>query len=172
MSSHVLIPFILLLTAACACAAPAPAPAPRTGEAEVRESGSGLPCFTISEREERKNGAPNFEAVTVYDPSSKPRVKMWMMSMPPNRTFPVLFSMCVPYGGRVQSLPQSVATVLETGKVYEVYIDVRAGETPNQPRTYGARFCLAKQRDGSVVVHQIGPGAHEGRNQYGCVTPK
>jgi hypothetical protein len=165
MQSHVFIPMILLLTAARAGAAAAPAP--RTGEAEVRESGSGLPCFTISEREERKNGAPNFEAVTVYDPSSRPRVKMWTMSMPPNRTFPVLFSMCVPYGGRVQSLPQSVATVLETGTVYEVTIDVRAGDTPNQPRSYGARFCLAKQRDGRVAVHPVGAGAPEGRTLCG-----
>jgi hypothetical protein len=168
MVSRVFLSFILLLSATCACAAPTP----RTGEAEVRETGTGLPCFTISEREERRSGAPDFEAVTVYDPSSKPRAKMWTMSMPPSRTFPVLFSMCIPYAGRVQSLPQTAAATLETGKVYEVVIDVRAGDTPNRPRGYGARFCLAKQRDGSVTVHHIGAGAHEGRNAYGCVVPK
>lgn len=168
MLSRVLFLLIELLAATCVRAAPAP----RTGEAEVRESANGLPCFTISEREERRNGAPNFDAITVYDSSSKPRARMWTMSMPPSRTFPVLFSMCVPYGGRVQSLPQTAAVALETGRVYEVLIDVRAGDTPSQPRGYGARFCLAKQRDGSVMVHHIDPGAHEGRHLFGCIVPK
>lgn len=168
MSSHLFIPLTLLLSAAWAHAAPAP----RTGEAEVRGTSSGLPCFTISEREERQNGAPNFQAISVYESSARPRTKMWTMSMPAQRTFPVLFSMCIPYAGRVQSLPQTAAATLEPGKVYEVHIDVRAGGAPNQPRGYGARFCLAKQRDGSVIVQHILAGAQEGRNLYGCVVPK
>jgi hypothetical protein len=168
MSFRLFPPLILLLAASGACAAPAP----RIGEAEVRETSSGLPCFTISEREERRGGAPDFEAVTVYDPAARPRVRMWTMSMPPNRTFPVLFSMCIPYAGRVQSLPQTAAATLKTGRVYEVYIDVRGGGKPNQPRGYGARFCLAKQAGGGVVVRHIDPGAQEGRNLYGCIVPK
>jgi hypothetical protein len=166
MSPHVTIPLILLLSMASAGAAP------RTGEAEVRETSNGTPCFTISEREERRGMAPDFEAITVYDPSARPRAKMWAMAMPPNRTFPVLFSMCIPYAGRVQSLPQTKAAPLETGKVYEVYIDVKSGAGPNRPAGYGARFCLAKQRDGSVIVHHIDAGAHEGRHLYGCLVPK
>lgn len=168
MSFRHFIPLIPLLAAACASAAPAP----RVGEAEVRETSSGLPCFTITEREERLGGAPDFESVTVYDTSARPRAKMWAMAMPPTRTFPVLFSMCIPYAGRVQSLPQTKAAKLETGRVYEVYIDVRGGSGPNRPRGYGARFCMAKQRDGSVIVHPIGAGAQEGRHWYGCVAPK
>lgn len=176
MSFRVFIPLLMLLSAACACvraaAGPAPAPAPRTGEAEVRESVSGLPCFTISEREERKSGAPNFDTITVYDSSARPRSKMWSMTMPPQRTFPLLFSMCVPYGGRVPSLPQTVATMLETGKMYEVLIDVRSDDTPNQTRSYGARFCLARQRDGSVAVHHVGSSLNDWRNGHGCTAPK
>jgi hypothetical protein len=168
MSFRHFILLIPLFAAACASASPPP----RTGEAEVRETSNGLPCFTIAEREERLGGAPNFESVTVYDNSARPRAKMWTMSMPPTRTFPVLYSMCIPYAGRVQSLPQTRAATLEAGKVYEVYIDVRGGNGPNRPRGYGARFCLAKQRDGSVIVRNIGAGAHEGRNAYGCVVPK
>jgi hypothetical protein len=160
--------FFMLLAAALASAAPAS----RTGEATVREASNGLPCFTISEREEELGGAPDFEAVTVYDASARPRARMWTMSMPPTRTFPVLFSMCIPYAGRVQSLPQTKAAMLEAGKVYEVVIDVRGGKGPNRPRGYGARFCLAKQRDGTMLVHHIGTGAQEGRNLYGCIAPK
>jgi hypothetical protein len=147
MLPHVVFALILLLAGAVASAAPAA----RTGEAAVRETSSGLPCFTITEREE-KRGTPNFQAVAVYDISARPKVKMWVMSMPPDRTFPVLFSMCVPYGGRVQSLPQTVSTTLQQGKLYEVSIDVRPGGTPGLPRSYAARFCLAKQRDGSVAL--------------------
>ena len=161
----------ILLAAAWATAAPAP----RTGEAAVREASNGVPCFTIAEREEQLGGAPDFESVTVYDASARPRTRMWTMSMPPTRTFPVLFSMCIPYAGRVQALPQTKAAMLEAGKVYEVVIDVRGGQSPatrNRPRGYGARFCLAKQRDGTVIVHHIGVDAQEGRNLYGCMVQK
>jgi hypothetical protein len=170
MSLRFLLPLILLLPAAWPHAAPAPAP--RVGEAEVRETHGGLPCFTISQREEQRTGAPDFQAVTVYDPSSKPRAKMWSMAMPPDRTFPVMFSMCIPYAGRVQALPQTKAATLQAGKVYEVYIEVRPGGAPNQPRGDGARFCLATQPDGSVAVRHIGADMHEGRNLYGCAAVK
>ncbi len=168
MSVRFLFPLILLLPAAW----PHAAPAPRSGEAAVRETKGGLPCFTISQREEQRGGAPDFQAVTVFDPSSRPRAKMWTMEMPPDRTFPVLFTMCIPYAGRVQSLPQTKSVMLENGKVYEVQIDVRPGGGPNQPRRYDARFCLAKQRDGNVQVRHIANGEPEGRNLYGCVPPK
>lgn len=170
MLSRITFPFFLLLAGSWATAAPTSAS--RIGEAAVREAANGLPCFTISEREENLGGAPDFEAVTVYDSSSRPRAKMWTMSMPPTRTFPVLFSMCIPYAGRVQSLPQTKAAMLQAGKVYEVVIDVRGGKVANRPRGYGARFCLAKQRDGTMLVHHIGTGAPEGRNLYGCIAPK
>jgi hypothetical protein len=167
---------LLLVSAECALVRAAPMAAPasstRSGEAEVRDSGSGLPCFTITESEERKSGAPNFEGITVYDVSVKPRAKMWSMTMPPNRTFPVLFSMCVPYGGRVQALPQTAAGMLEPGKVYEVSIDVRGDDTPNQVRSYGARFCLARQRAGGVAIQYFGASANDAHNAIGCVAAK
>lgn len=69
MLLRVFFSLIELLAASGACAAPAP----RTGEAEVRGAGKGLPCFTIAEREEQRGGAPDFEGVTVVDPSARPR---------------------------------------------------------------------------------------------------
>src|SRR4051794_30263851 len=95
--------------AVCASTLPAPALA-RIGDAEVREGPRGGPCFTISPREER-TGTPEFQAVTVSDGHRL----LWKMSMPPGRSFPLSFSMCVPYGGRVASLPQSDAAELEAG---------------------------------------------------------
>lgn len=167
MSFRIFLSLILSLPAALAHAAAAP----RAGEAQVRESSGGLPCFTITEREERLGGAPNFQAITVYDASARPRAKMWTMAMPPDRTFPVLFSMCIPYGGRVQALPQTKSAALQAGRAYEVWIDVRGG-APNQPRGYGARFCLARQRAGGVVVRHIDAATNAGRNLDGCAAPK
>lgn len=146
--------------------------AARIGEAEVRDASKGQPCFTISEREERRGGAPDFAAISVVDTSARPRETVWKMSMPPGRTFPVMFSMCIPYAGRVQSLPQTRASELEAGKVYEVMIDVRGGGEADRPRGYGGRFCLVKQRDGGVKVWPIASGAREGRNLFGCLATR
>jgi len=96
---------------------------------------------------------------------------LWKMSMPPGRSFALGFSMCVPYGGRVASLPQSPAAELQPGKVYFLRIDTRPARGGNAASSYEARFCLAKQRDGSAIVHQIWSGDQEGKRLYGCLAP-
>jgi hypothetical protein len=152
-----------------AAANQSPAVTGRVGEAEVRESANGEPCFTISEREERRAGTPNFDAISVVDPLAR-KPLLWRMAMPRERTFPVSFSMCVPYGGRVQALPQTPAAKLEAGKVYRVRIEAR-GARGSLAGAYEARFCLARQHDGSVIVHHIGRDDHEGKRLYGCLAP-
>jgi hypothetical protein len=144
--------------------------ASRVGDAQVRAGANGEPCFTIAEREERDNGAPNFDAVTVTEAGGK-RALMWRMAMPPARTFPVAFSMCIPYAGRVQALPQTAAAELEPGKVYYVRIDTRKSKGGNPGAAYDARFCLARQHDGGTLVHHIGREDHEGRSLYSCLAP-
>jgi len=129
----------LLLTVLLAPPAQA---ARRIGQAEVRTGANGVPCFTISEREEQRGGAPDFQAVTVSDSSGKP---MWKMTMPRARTFPVTHSMCIPYAGRVQALPQTPAAVLEAGKVYQVLIETCKARNAGSPLRYLARFCLAPE---------------------------
>jgi hypothetical protein len=151
-------------------AASARAGAIRMGEAEVRSSPNGEPCFTISEREERRYGAPNFDAVIVTELQAR-KPPLWRMAMPPNRTFPVSFNMCVPYGGRVQALPQTPAAALAPGHVYRVRIEAR-GARARLPGAYEARFCLARQHDGTLLVHHIGVDDHEGRRLYGCLPPQ
>ena len=164
---NVTIPCLLLLALAGGRAAAAE-PA-RTGEAEVREVGGVTPCFTISQKEERRAGAPNFETIAVYDPSRQPKATMWAMSVPAGRSFSVPYSMCIPYGGRMSVLPQTPAAPLQPGKVYEVLIGARVADVADGTSSYAARFCLATQPNGSVIVHHIGVGAHEGRHLYGCV---
>ena len=138
----------------------------RIGAAEVREGPRGGPCFTISPREERA-GMPNFHSVTVSDGQRL----LWKMTMPSDRTFPLSFSMCVPYGGQVASLPRTQAAELEAGKVYYLRIEARAGKVRGAAQAYEARFCLAKQKDGSAVVHQIWDGERPGKRLFGCLPP-
>ena len=147
--------------------APAVDAAARIGAAEVREGPRGGPCFTISPREDRE-GTPDFHAVTVSD-GQRP---LWKMTMPPDRTFPLRFSMCVPYGGQVASLPRTRAATLEPGKVYYLRIEARPGKLRGAAQAYEARFCLAKQGDGSAVVHQIWEGERPGKRLFACLPPE
>lgn len=114
----------------------------RIGDAQVRMDANGQPCFTISEREEKRSGTPDFEAITV---SEGTRV-LWHMAMPPDRTFPVSFSMCIPYGGRVTALPQTPALDLGEGKMYLVQLEARPGKNPATPLRYQVQFCLEPKR--------------------------
>jgi hypothetical protein len=155
------IPLLL----ACAWLAAAPAHA-RVGEAEVREGPRGGPCFTITPREERL-GTPDFQAIVVWE-GARP---VWKMTMPRDRTFPLTFGMCVPYGGRVASLPRTASVPLAPGRVYSLRIEARPRGNGRTAAAYEARFCLARQPDGSAVVHQIWNGEREGPRLYGCLPP-
>jgi hypothetical protein len=138
----------------------------RVGEAEVREGPRGGPCFTIAAREARL-GAPDFQAIAVSDGGHP----VWKMAMPKDRTFPLTYGMCVPYGGRVAALPRTASVPLSPGRVYSLRIDARPGRG-RAASAYEARFCLARGRDGSAVVHQIGNGEHDGRRGAACVAPE
>lgn len=156
-----------LLTLCIACLALLPAQAARrVGEAEVRAGANGVPCFTISQREEGRGGTPDFGSITVR--ASQGKLPLWRMAMPRDRTFPVAFSMCIPYGGRIPALPQTPAAVLKEGELYTVVIDARPGKSPLRPSRYQARFCLARQPAG-LTVHPVGAEQRAGRDMYGCL---
>jgi hypothetical protein len=145
---------------------PAASAIARVGEAEVRDGPRGGPCFTITPREERL-GTPDFQAIIVWE-GARP---VWKMAMPRDRTFPLTFGMCVPYGGRVAALPRTASAPLAAGRVYSLRIEARPGGNGRTAAAYEARFCLVRQQDGSAVVHQIWNGEREGRRLYGCLPP-
>ncbi|MGX4640531.1 hypothetical protein [Massilia sp. SYSU DXS3249] len=147
----------LLFCLAVLLAFPAQA-ARRVGEAQVRAGANDVPCFTISQREERRGGAPDFQAVTVTEGGAGKAV-LWRMAMPRERTFPVTHGMCIPYAGRVPALPQAPARALENGKVYTVQIEARPGRNAAAPLHYEARFCLVRRPGGKPVVQQINAAA-------------
>ena len=154
--------FRILLLVMCAWLSAAHA---RVGEAEVREGPRGGPCFTITPREERL-GTPDFQSIVVWEGAHP----VWKMTMPKERTFPLTYGMCVPYGGRVASLPRTASGPLVPGHVYSLRIETRPGGGRTAP-FYEARFCLARQHDGSAVVHQIWNGDREGQHVVGCLQP-
>lgn len=156
-------PLALLCIVLFAASAPGAAAGGRVGEAAVRVTPNGAPCFTIAEREEQRGGTPNFHSVTVLDGGGR---VAWTMTMPSERTFPVTYSMCIPYAGRVQALPQTPAARLEPDQPYRVRIEARRAKGAARPGAYEARFCLARRPDGSTVV-QAAPRA-AGRKRGGC----
>jgi hypothetical protein len=162
MSAALRIPIRVLL--ACAWL-PATAAHARVGEAEVREGPRGGPCFTITSREERL-GTPDFQGIVVWEGAHP----VWKMTMPKERTFPLTYGMCVPYGGRVASLPRTASGPLVPGRVYSLRIEARPGGGRTAP-FYEARFCLVRQQDGSAIVHQVGNGDREGPRMHGCLPP-
>ena len=163
-SEPVMKPF-LTLCLACLIVLPAQA-ARRVGEAEVRSGANGVPCFTISQREQTRGGVPDFASVAVT--ASEGKNTQWRMALPRERTFPVAHSMCIPYAGRVPALPQTPAAALKEGEVYTVVIEARPGKSAARPLRYQTRFCLARQPAGQVV-HPIGADQRPGRNLYGCL---
>lgn len=141
--------------------------ATRTGAMEVREGNRGVPCFTIAEDEERRLGAPDFDSITVSGPDGQ-KPAAWSMAMPRDRTFPVSFLMCIPYGGRLPVLPQTPAAALQPYKVYEAVIEVRGKRPGGAPRNYRARFCLVPQGGGPARIRRATVSGPEGRQRYDC----
>ena len=139
--------------------------AARVGQLEVKSGTGGAPCFTISEAEEMRGGAPDFQSITVSDAAGGAKAIMWNMAMPGQRTFPVSFRMCVPYAGRLPVLPQTPAAVLQPGRVYEVAIETRKPVGAGAARSYRARFCVAREGRGVMGVRSTGA---EGRQRHVC----
>ena len=160
MSPSLLIRCVIVL----ALARPGLCDAARVGQLEVKSGNGGAPCFTVSEAEEKRGGAPNFQSITVTEAAGA-RAVMWSMAMPGQRTFPVSFRMCVPYAGRLPVLPQTPAAALQPGRVYEVAIEARKPVGAGAARSYRARFCIAREGRGVAEVRSSGA---DGRQRHAC----
>ena len=158
-------PGLFLLSATVlALAGAGEARAARIGELVVRPGNGGVPCFTVSEAEEKRGGAPSFQSITVSEVGLG-RATMWSMALPSERTFAVTFQMCVPYAGRLPVLPQKPAAALQPGRVYEVAIEARGPFARSAPRSYRAHFCLQKDAQGAPAPITLAP---DSRQRYAC----
>ncbi|MBE3023952.1 hypothetical protein [Janthinobacterium sp. GW458P] len=113
----------------------------RMADADVT-SINGVPCFSISKKEERRNGQPFLGALSVSDVTVKPTTGIWGVLMTDGKKIPLSSTNCIPYGNIPAHADAASAPELKTGRVYEVFLNGR----PADP-TYGyvAKFCLVQQ---------------------------
>ncbi len=69
----------------------------RMADAEVT-SVNGVPCFSISKQEERRNGQPFLGALSVSDVTVKPTTEIWGFLMSDGKKIPLSSTSCIPYG--------------------------------------------------------------------------
>lgn len=132
----------------------------REAAAHVRAGKNGEPCFTVDAASEQQDGTAQFRGLTVVDTVT--HAIMWQMALPSGRSFPLTYTVCIPYAGRVAALPQTPAAALADGRMYQVTLAVRNWNRPAAPRAYSATFCLAGPARAVTVVRdgQICPSGN------------
>ncbi len=124
----------------------------RMAEAEIT-SFKGMPCFTISKKEERRNGTPMLGALMVYDISIKPPVKVWSFILPGATTLPMHAKTCYLYGQVPAGAESTAATMLKTDRMYSVFLNGRPDDPSDSTRGYKVKFCLiATANSGQQVI--------------------
>ena len=116
-------------------------PVSRMAEAEIT-SFKGMPCFTISNREERRNGTPMLGALMVYDISIKPPVEVWSFILPGATTLPMHAKTCYLYGQVPAGAESTAATMLKTDRMYSVFLNGRPDDPSDSTYGYKGKFCL------------------------------
>lgn len=132
----------------------------RSALAHVRAGKNGEPCFTVDAASEQQDGTAQFRGLTVVDTVT--HAIMWQMALPSGRSFPLTYTVCIPYAGRVAALPQTPAAALADGHMYQVTLVVRNWNRPAAPHAYSATFCLVGPARAVTVVRdrQICPSGN------------
>ncbi|MGK5072632.1 hypothetical protein ACQ4W4_06845 [Janthinobacterium sp. ZB1P44] len=94
-------------------------------DAEVT-SINDVPCFSISRKEERRNGQPFLGALSVSDMTVKPTTEIWGFLMTGGKKIPLSSANCILYGRIPASAEAAPAPELQTGRVYEVFLNGRS----------------------------------------------
>lgn len=116
---------------------------------------NGLPCFSISKKEEKRNGTPQIGALNLSDLSVKPAIKIWSFILPGTDTIPVRASSCILYGTAPAGAETRTAPPLKTGRLYDVFLNGRPDDPADPTQGYVGKFCLAAKAGGGhelVVV--------------------
>ena len=126
----------------------------RMAEAEI-SSFKGMPCFTISKKEERRNGTPMLGALMVYDISIKPPVEVWSFILPGATPLPMHAKTCYLYGQVPTGAESTAATMLKTGRMYDVFLNGRPADPSDPTRGYVGKFCLITGISGERKILRI-----------------
>ncbi|WP_067069489.1 hypothetical protein [Roseateles chitosanitabidus] len=135
----------------------------RMGEAGVLEK-DGLPCFVVPARELARGPNVRVRAVSVSDASTQPVVSVWRAWIDPPAA-PSSAADCIAYGQLPARPEDPPPAVLQTGKVYEVYLNGRSSDPSDATRGYAAKFCLAVDAAGARRVIPVMRGTsawHDG----------
>lgn len=126
---------------------------------------NGQPCFTISNKEEARNGVPLLGALSVYDISSKPAEETWSFIFPATITMPMSARSCLLYGHAPAGSEATVAIQLQKGRMYSVFLNGRPGDPSDPTYGYKGKFCITSKADGGqqviVITREMPAWRHE-----------
>lgn len=131
---------------------------------------NGMPCFSISKKEERRNGIPQIGALNVSDLSVKPASKIWSFILPGADTIPVHANSCIQYGTAPASAATRPAPPLQTGRLYDVFLNGRPDDPADPTQGYVGKFCLRKMATGSHKLIVVTSDMQEWRDEV-CPSP-
>ena len=127
----------------------------RIADAEI-SSVNGTPCFTISQKEEKRNGQPLLGALSISDLSEKPAVGVWSFYMTGGKKVPLSSKSCLRYGDLPQGANGMPAPELQTGRVYSIFLNGRPNDPSDPTYGYMGKFCIVATATGERNIIAIG----------------
>ena len=117
---------------------------------------NGTPCFTISQKEEKRNGQPLLGALSISDLSEKPAVGVWSFYMTGGKKVPFSSKSCLRYGDLPQGANGMPAPELQTGRVYSIFLNGRPNDPSDPTYGYMGKFCIVATSTGERQIIAIG----------------
>lgn len=127
----------------------------RIADAEI-SSVNGTPCFTISQKEEKRNGQPLLGALSISDLSEKPAVGVWSFYMTGGKKVPLSSKSCFRYADLPQGANGMPAPELQTGRVYSIFLNGRPNDPSDPTYGYMGKFCIVATSTGERQIIAIG----------------
>lgn len=132
-------------------------------ETAIISLSQGLPCFSIPENAETKNGIPLYgiqvTEIKAKDWKSLPD-SLWSFSVKTsNRPILLRPGNCIRYGDTPALATQGALKELKPFHVYSVGITARPIDS--NVVAYGARFCLKPASDGNVEIQLLAPNSSQ-----------
>jgi hypothetical protein len=116
---------------------------------------NGMPCFSITKKEEARNGTPMLGALIVSDLSVQPVKKVWSFSAPPDWPIPIHAASCIRYGDLPPTATGIKPKSLVPGHFYSVFLNGRPKDPSDPTYGYQGKFCVKATADGGQQVIPI-----------------
>ena len=125
----------------------------------------GKPCFGLESTVATHRGEPTLRSVSVRLEGGSEQSAVWVFRTPPTSPGAAFTPpTCLRYG---EVAPDAIVskepTDLVSGKVYSVFIRARGMDATDPTLGYTAEFCLQRNPDQTLRVHQKRPDAKAGK---------